>query len=79
MESEDEMPVAMIEDSNDEEEFYGVSGGEDDDDDSDMDDVIMDYDGFMDHESDDSDDLSYSLNHHHVRSRVIFFFHLFIA
>ncbi|KAK4487891.1 hypothetical protein RD792_003629 [Penstemon davidsonii] len=61
MESEDEMAAMMlIEDSNDEEELYG-----DDDDDSDLDDVIMDYDGFMDHESDDSDDYTSPHNHHH--------------
>ncbi|KAG8390715.1 hypothetical protein BUALT_Bualt01G0112300 [Buddleja alternifolia] len=48
MESEDEMPVMMMEaDSNDDEEFYGIGGG--DDDDSDLDDAIMEYDGFMDH------------------------------
>ncbi|KAL0298482.1 UNVERIFIED_CONTAM: putative E3 ubiquitin-protein ligase ARI7, partial [Sesamum radiatum] len=56
MESEDEMAATMMEDSEDE-EFYGGGGG-DGDDDSDPDDVVMDYDGFMDHDSDDSDDLS---------------------
>ncbi|KAI3459114.1 hypothetical protein Pfo_015777 [Paulownia fortunei] len=66
MESEDEMP-AMMEDSNDDEEFYGGGGG-DGDDDSDSDGVVMDYDGFMDYDSDDSDDLS-SSHHRHYRHR----------
>ncbi|KAK4433070.1 putative E3 ubiquitin-protein ligase ARI8 [Sesamum alatum] len=65
MESEDEMAATMMEDSEDE-EFYG-SGGGDGDDYSDPDDVVMDYDGFMDHDSDDSDDLSSShpRSYHH--------------
>ncbi|KAL0290675.1 UNVERIFIED_CONTAM: putative E3 ubiquitin-protein ligase ARI8 [Sesamum calycinum] len=65
MESEDEMAATMMEDSEDE-EFYGGGGG-DGDDDSDPDDVVMDYDGFMDHDSDDSDDLSssHSRSYHH--------------
>ncbi|GFP95785.1 probable E3 ubiquitin-protein ligase ari8 [Phtheirospermum japonicum] len=68
MESEDEM-AAMMEDSNDEEEFYGGGDGYGDDD-SDSDGVVMDYDGFMDHDSDDSDDLASSHNlHYHHRSQ----------
>ncbi|GER51334.1 RING/U-box superfamily protein [Striga asiatica] len=62
MESEDEM-TAMMEDSNDDEEIYG-------DDDSDSNGIVMDYDGFMDHDLDDSDDLSSSQNlHYHHRSQ----------
>ncbi|KAK6136234.1 hypothetical protein DH2020_030023 [Rehmannia glutinosa] len=67
MDSEDEM-AAMMEDSNDDEEFYGGGGGYGDDD-SDSDGVVMDYDGFMDHDSDDSDDLSSSHLHYHHRSQ----------
>ncbi|KAK6136372.1 hypothetical protein DH2020_029862 [Rehmannia glutinosa] len=67
MDSEDEM-AAMMEDSNDDEEFY-VGGGGYGDDDSDSDGVVMDYDGFMDHDSDDSDDLSSSHLHYHHRSQ----------
>ncbi|XP_022854168.1 probable E3 ubiquitin-protein ligase ARI8 [Olea europaea var. sylvestris] len=65
MESEDEMEL-MMDDSNDDDEFYG-GGGDDDD----LDDVIMDYDGFIDHDTDDSDDFDFSSsshshhNHHH--------------
>ncbi|KAL3653962.1 putative E3 ubiquitin-protein ligase ari8 [Castilleja foliolosa] len=68
MKSEDEM-AAMMEDSNDDEEFYGGGDGYGDDD-SDSDGVLMDYDGFMDHDSDDSDDLASSPNlHYHPRSQ----------
>ncbi|KAK4480202.1 hypothetical protein RD792_013264 [Penstemon davidsonii] len=64
MDSEDGT-MMLMEDSNDDEEFYG--GGNDD---SDLDDVIMDYDGFMDHDSDDSDGLSSPRQHHyHHRSQ----------
>ncbi|CAI9754511.1 unnamed protein product [Fraxinus pennsylvanica] len=67
MESEDDMEL-MMDDSNDDDEFFGGGG---DDDDDDLDDVIMDYDGFIDHDSDDSDDLSSSHSHHqhHHRSQ----------
>ncbi|KAL6516780.1 putative E3 ubiquitin-protein ligase ari8 [Orobanche hederae] len=58
--------AAMMEDSNDEEDFYGGGGGYGDDD-SVSDGVVMDYDGFVDHDSDDFDDLSssHSLHYHH--------------
>ncbi|CAI9787161.1 unnamed protein product [Fraxinus pennsylvanica] len=65
MESEDEMEL-MMDGSNSDDEFYG-GGGDDDD----LDNVVMDYDGFIDHDSDDSDDLSpsHSHDHHHHRSQ----------
>lgn len=71
MDSEDEMVAEMVEDSNDDEELYAC---EDDEDDSDQDDVIMEYDGFMDYVSDDSDELA-SNHHHHIRPQVIFVIH----
>ncbi|KAL2482250.1 putative E3 ubiquitin-protein ligase [Forsythia ovata] len=67
MESEDELEMMMDDSNDDDYEFFG--GGEADDDDDDLDDVIMDYDGFIDHDSDDSDDLSSSLSHHHHHHR----------
>lgn len=70
MESDDEMAAMTMEDSYEDEEFY--DGGGDGDADSDPDGVVMDYDGFMDHDSDDSDDLSSSHHlHYHHRSQVI--------
>ncbi|EYU39736.1 hypothetical protein ABFS82_06G177500 [Erythranthe guttata] len=66
MDSEDETVGAMTEDSNDDEESYGGGGDEDD---SDLDDVIMEYDGFMDFDSDDSDEPSSTFHHHYTRSQ----------
>lgn len=68
MDSDDEMAAVMIEDSDDYEDFYDDAG--DGEDDSDTDGVVIDYDGFVDPDSDDSDDLS-SSHHYHHRSQVI--------
>ncbi|XP_051139997.1 probable E3 ubiquitin-protein ligase ARI8 isoform X2 [Andrographis paniculata] len=70
MESEDEMGETLMEDSNDEEEFYGGGGGYDEDD-SDLDDVVLDYDGFMDHDSDDSDSSSHNRRYRHRSQNYI--------
>ncbi|KAL8544662.1 hypothetical protein ACS0TY_005047 [Phlomoides rotata] len=63
MDSDDEMAAVMIEDSDDYEDFYDDAG--DGEDDSDTDGVVIDYDGFVDPDSDDSDDLSSSHHYHH--------------
>lgn len=70
MESDDEMTAAMMEDSCDDEDFYDGAG--DGDEDSDPDSVVISYDGLMDHDSDDFDDLSSSNHLYYHRSQVIF-------
>lgn len=70
MESDDEMAAAMMEDSCDDEDFYDGGGGGDDD--SDPDSVVISYDGLMDHDSDDFDDLSSSHLLYYHRSQVVF-------
>lgn len=74
MNSDDEMAAAMMEDSCDDEDFYNGDG--DGDEDSDPDSAVVSYDGLMDHDSDDFDDLSSSQPIYYHRSQVIFNFSL---
>ncbi|XP_042003930.1 probable E3 ubiquitin-protein ligase ARI8 isoform X1 [Salvia splendens] len=67
MDSDDEMAAAMMEDSCDDEDFY--DGGGDGDEDSDPDSAVVSYDGLMDHDSDDFDDLSSSQPIYYHRSQ----------